>query len=62
MHEKSFITSERYARYFSTILLLFQLLNVKVSRINGIDTVKETLQRLSVNHSVSAVRVSNSKL
>ena len=37
----------------------FQLLTVNVSKIIGVDTVKETLQRLSVNHSVSAIKVSS---
>ena len=31
---------------------------MNVSHISGVDTVKETLQKLSVNHSVTAIRVS----
>lgn len=37
-------------------LQFLELLNVNVSRITGVDTVKETLRRISVNHSVNAIK------
>ena len=39
-------------------LIFFQLLTVNASKIIGVDTVKETVQRLTVNHSVCAIKVS----